>query len=66
MAGEVKIRFRWNGEEGRIIGDDFRKLLETDWIIAADFLNDIIHLAQDCYDEVLKKKYAEKGANHGE
>jgi len=61
MVGEIKLRFRWDGEEGRIIGDAFRKLLETDWIIAADFLNDIIHLAQDCYDEVLKAKHTNKG-----
>jgi hypothetical protein len=64
-AGETKLRFRWDGEEGRVIGDDFHKLLETDWIIAADFLKDVIRLAQDCYEDVLKAKYTDKGANHG-
>jgi len=66
MVGEIKLRFRWDGEEGRIIGDDFRKLLETDWIIAADFLKDIIWLAEDCYEKVMKAKHTNKGANHGE
>jgi hypothetical protein len=64
-AGETKLRFRWDGEEGRVIGGDFDRLLETDWIIAADFLKDVIHLAQGYYDEVLKAKYTDKGADHG-
>jgi hypothetical protein len=62
---ETKLRFRWDGEEGRVVGEDFRKLLETDWLIAADFLKDVIQLAQGYYDEVLKAKYTDKGADHG-
>lgn len=62
---DTRLRFRWDGEEGRVIGSDFARLLETDWIIAADFLKDVIRLAGDCYDEVLKAKYTEKGASYG-
>lgn len=62
---EVRLRFRWDGEEGRVVGMDLLKLKETDWIIAADFLKDVIRLAQNCYDEVLKAKYTDKGQANG-
>lgn len=62
---EVRLRFRWDGEEGRVVGMDLLKLKETDWIIAADFLKDMIRLAQNCYDEVLKAKYTDKGQANG-
>jgi hypothetical protein len=61
MAGEIKLRFRWDGEEGRVVGSDFVKLLDTDWIIAADFLKDIIWLAEGYYKDVLKAKHTNKG-----
>ena len=64
-AGGVRLRFRWDGEEGRVVGMDLRKLKETDWVIAADFLKDVIRLAQSCYDDVLKAKYTDKGASYG-
>ena len=64
-AGGVRLRFRWDGEEGRVVGMDLRKLKETDWVIAADFLKDAIRLAQSCYDDVLKAKYTDKGASYG-
>ena len=59
-VGGVKLRFRWDGEEGRVVGSDFVRLLDTDWIIAADFLKDVIRLAQSCYDDVLKAKHISK------
>lgn len=62
---ETKLRFRWDGEEGRVVGMDLLKLKETDWIIAADFLKDVIRLAQNCYDDVLKAKYTDKGQANG-
>lgn len=61
----IKLRFRWDGEDGQVVGRDLLKLKETDWVIAADFLKDVIHLAQNCYDDVLKAKYTDKGEDHG-
>ena len=62
---EVRLRFRWNGEEGRVVGSDFVRLLDTDWIIAADFLKDVIFMAEGYYKEVLRTKHTNKGADHG-
>lgn len=64
-SDEIKLRFRWDGQDGRVVGMDVLKLKETDWVIAADFLKDVIRLAQNCYDDVLKAKHVDKGANHG-
>jgi hypothetical protein len=61
--GAVKLRFHWDDEEGRVAGLDVARLMKTDWVIAADFLQDVIRLAQSCYDDVLKAKHADKGAN---
>jgi len=65
ISDEIKLRFRWDGQDGRVVGMDVLKLKETDWVIAADFLKDVIHLAQNCYDDVLKAKHVDKGADHG-
>ena len=64
-AGGVRLRFRWDGQYGRVVGSDFVRLMKTDWVIAADFLKDIISLAEDCYEKVMAAKHVDKGADHG-
>lgn len=64
-AGGVRLRFRWDGQDGQIVGPDVARLMKTDWVIAADFLKDVIRLAQNCYDDVLKAKHTNKGASYG-
>jgi hypothetical protein len=54
---EVKLRFRWDGEEGRIVGMDAENLLGADWIVAADFLNDVVGLCNELYSEVLAQAH---------
>jgi hypothetical protein len=50
-------KFRWGDVhgEGFINKTDAARVLEEDWITAADFLVDVIHDAQNLYDEVLEK-----------
>lgn len=53
----MEVKFYW-GEmrgEGRISAADRKRLLEEDWLLAADFLSDVIRDAQDLYEEVLEK-----------
>ena len=64
-AGEVRLRFHWDGKEGRVVGPDLARLMKTDWIIAADFLKDVIFMAEGYYKEVLRAKHTNKGADHG-
>jgi len=51
------LKFRWSDVhgEGFINKTDAARILEEDWITAADFLVDVIHDAQNLYDEVLEK-----------
>lgn len=53
----MEVKFRWNDNtgEGTISAADRKHLLETHWVTAADFLQDVIHEAQNLYDEVLEK-----------
>jgi hypothetical protein len=60
-AGGVRLRFRWDGQDGQIVGPDVARLMKTDWVIAADFLKDIISLAEDCYEKVMAAKHTNKG-----
>jgi hypothetical protein len=64
-TGEAKLRFRWDGEEGKVVGVDLARLLKTDWVIAADFLKDVMSLVEGYYDEVLEVKYTDEGESYG-
>jgi hypothetical protein len=57
------LKFRWSErqEEGVMSKADAARILEEDWITAADFLVDVIHDAQNLYNEVLEKMQAEGG-----
>ena len=64
-VGAVKLRFLWDGDKGKAVGPDVLRLMKTDWVIATDFLEDVIRLTKDCYDEVLKAKYTPKEQTNG-
>ena len=51
----LTLKFRWSDVhgEGFMNKTDAARLLEQDWITAADFLVDVIHDAQNLYNEVL-------------
>lgn len=53
----LTLKFRWSDVhgEGFINKTDAARLLEQDWITAADFLVDVIHDARNLYKEVLTK-----------
>lgn len=54
----MEVKFRWSDDtgEGAISAADRKRLLETHWVTAADFLQDVIYEAQNLYDEVLEKR----------
>jgi len=54
----MKLTFLYNtrSEEGQISKTDSQLLLDHDWVIAADFLKDVIYDATALYDQVLEKK----------
>lgn len=54
----MEAKFKWSETigEGRISPADRKRLLELDWLEAADFLKDVIYDAQQLYNEVLEKK----------
>jgi hypothetical protein len=56
----LNLKFRWSDVhgEGFINKTDAARLLEQDWITAADFLVDVIHDAQNLYNEVLTKSHS--------
>ena len=58
----LNLRFFWSEVEGEGLANktDCTKILEEDWVIAADFLVDIIAIAQALYTGVLEKKDREK------
>jgi hypothetical protein len=54
----MRVSFAWNKNDGqgRICNAGKCRLLElakTDWITAADFAQDVMHEAEDLYDEVM-------------
>jgi hypothetical protein len=54
----VKVTFTWseNIGEGNMSRTDRARILElakADWIVAADFMQDVIHYAQELYDEIM-------------
>ena len=58
----LNLRFFWSEVEGEGLltnGDD-DKILKEDWVIAADFLVDIIAIAQALYTGVLEKRNREE------
>jgi len=58
----LTLKFRWSDVhgEGFINKADAARLLEQDWITAADFLVDVIHDARNLYNEVLTKSNTNK------
>jgi hypothetical protein len=58
----LNLKFRWSDVrgEGFINKTDAARLLEEDWITAADFLVDVIHDARNLYDKVLTKSNTNK------
>ena len=54
----LKLRFFWSEVDGEGLATsvDVDKILEEDWVIAADFLVDIIAIAQALYTGVLEKR----------
>jgi hypothetical protein len=61
----MEVKFYWREErgEGAISQADRKRLLDTDWVTAADFLSDVIFAAQALYDEVLEQP---RGASRGD
>jgi len=55
---EVKFYWRDDQGEGNISKADRKRLLDTHWVLAADFLSDVIHDAQVLYNEVLERHNA--------
>ena len=55
----LTLKFRWSDVhgEGFMNKTDAARLREEDWLLAADFLVDVIHDAQNLYNEVLKKSH---------
>jgi hypothetical protein len=53
----MEVKFYWRDivGEGFISQADRKRLLETHWILAADFLSDVIADASALYNEVLEK-----------
>ena len=58
----LNLRFFWSEVDGEGLLDktDVAKILEEDWVIAADFLVDTIAIAQALYTGVLEKRDREK------
>ena len=58
----LKLRFFWSEVDGEGLATniDVDKILEEDWVIAADFLVDIIAIAQALYTGVLEKRDREE------
>jgi hypothetical protein len=58
----LNLRFFWSevDGEGLLTNGDENKILEEDWVIAADFLVDTIAIAQVLYTAVLEKRDREK------
>jgi hypothetical protein len=58
----LNLRFFWSEVEGEGLASkaDYTKILEGDWVIAADFLVDIIAIAQTLYTGVLEKRDREE------
>ena len=54
----LMLKFRWSGLQGEGLMNkaDSKRLLEEDWLIAADFLSDVIRDAQNLYTAVLDKR----------
>ena len=57
----MEVKFYWRDVvgEGFISRADRKRLLETHWILAADFLSDVIADASALYNEVLEKRNVE-------
>ena len=54
----IKATFTWSerNEEGNISRTDRARILEmakTDWVTTADFMQDVVHYAQELYDEIM-------------
>ena len=58
----LELTFFWDEVEGEGLASitDYTKILEGDWVIAADFLVDIIAIAQALYTGVLEKRDREE------
>lgn len=54
----MRIKFRWDDARGEGVVDkaDAERILEGDWVTAADFLTDVIAEATKLYQEILDKK----------
>lgn len=59
----MEVKFRWSDDtgEGAISVADRKRLLETHWVTAADFLADVMHEAATLYKEVLEKRNVNRG-----
>ena len=53
----LDLKFRWSDVhgEGFINKTDLAQLLEEDWVVAADFLKDVIQTSEVLYNEVLAR-----------
>lgn len=54
----IKATFKWSVSkgEGLISRTDRARILEmatADWVTTADFMQDVIHYAQELYDEIM-------------
>ena len=51
----MNLKFRWDGEEGRVTKKDRDMVIYGDWIVAADFLTDVIAIANEMYEELMNR-----------
>ena len=53
----LNLKFRWSDVhgEGFMNKTDAARLREEDWLLAADFLSDVIRDAEALYEEVIAK-----------
>jgi hypothetical protein len=55
----IKVTFTWSerNEEGNISRANRARILElakADWVTTADFMQDVVHYAQELYNEVVE------------
>ena len=57
----LTLKFRWSDARGEGLANkiDSNRLLEEDWLIAADFLSDVIWEAEALYNKILENARAD-------
>lgn len=58
---DVKLTFRWNGDEGHPSKADVQKLADMGGIVALDFLRDVAFEAERLYSQAVSEGWLWKG-----